>query len=153
MECSRKPEKKKSMSHPVAIISPFATKWGQVRNGDEYLVTSEEVQWKRLFAGLGRAARIEDPSEADVVGVTSLIARVDLIKVFNWRAWEAPYPEESELLEFSYDDCVKHITRIVRVNRTQEGVLWGAIKSGMFVQLCATAHRKSIGGGQSNAGN
>ena len=116
-------------------------------------MTSEEVQWQRLFAGLERAARIEDPSEADVVVMTSLLARVHLIKVFNWRAWEAPYPEESKLLEFSYDDCVKHITRIVRANRTQEGVLWGAIRSGMFAQLCATAHRKSIDGGQSNAGN
>ena len=103
------------------------------------------LRWRRLYAGLKNAARIKDPTELDVVEINSLLGAVNLIQPFDWNAWAKPFPATEEIGNLSLEDCVRQITRIVRADRTQEGVLWMSIRSGAMFQLTAIAHRRANG--------
>jgi hypothetical protein len=42
-------------------------------------------------------------------------------------------------------ECIQHITRLVRADRTYEGVLYGALRSGLLPALCLVAFQRTEG--------
>lgn len=104
-------------------------------------------RWERLFTGLKEFAQMEDPDELQVGRVNGLLGSVNLIQPFKWSSWNVPFPELEKIPGLSLVDCVRHITRLSRADRTNEGVIWGALRSGVLEALCRTAHERS--GGQS----
>jgi hypothetical protein len=79
--------------------------------------------WLRVFDGLAELAQLSWPSEGQVGQLNSLLGSVHMIQPFNWNAWEAPLPALHEIWGLSADDCVKHVTRLSRADRTNEGVV------------------------------
>jgi hypothetical protein len=69
-----------------------------------------------------------------------------MIQPFNWNAWEAPLPALHEIWGLSADDCVKYVTRLSRADRTNEGVLWGALQGGALTLFCTVARLRCAGG-------
>ena len=123
--------------HPMCTIS---VSW---RKG--HYLTDEAERWERVFSGLDELAKIEYPDEAQVGKVNSLLGSVHLIQPFNWRSWNIPFPTTDEIPSLSLVDCVKQITRLCRADRTNEGILWGALRSGILEALCRSAQQRAGG--------
>lgn len=104
-----------------------------------------ELCWQRLFFGLTQAVRVKEPSEMEVGKINSLLGALNLIQPFNWNAWKEPFPAMEEIANLSLEDCIRQITRVVRADRTQEGVLFATIRSGTMARICVVAHQKSKG--------
>lgn len=84
-------------------------------------------------------------SDFPVAQLNSLLGSVGLVQPFNWNAWKVPVPEIHEIWKLSEDDCVRHVTRFVRADRTNEGVLRGSLRSGVLPALCLVAFAHSGG--------
>ena len=110
-----------------------------------HYLTDEAERWERVFSGLDELAKIEYPDEAQVGKVNSLLGSVHLIQPFNWRSWNIPFPTTDEIPSLSLVDCVKQITRLCRADRTNEGILWGALRSGILQALCSSAQQRAGG--------
>ncbi len=110
-----------------------------------HYLTDEAERWERLFSGLDELAKIENPDEIQVGKVNSLLGSVHLIQPFNWTSWNIPFPSTDEIPSLSLSDCVKQITRLSRADRTNEGVLWGALRSGILRALCNSAQQRAGG--------
>ena len=108
-------------------------------------MTGETERWERLFSGLTELSKIEDSDELQVGRVNSLLGSVHLIQPFDWMAWNAHLPTTEEIANLSLGDCVKQITRLSRADRTNEGVLWGSLRSGLRLALCRAAQQRSGG--------
>ena len=98
-----------------------------------------DERWDRVFSGLKEAAQIAEPDEMDVYRAKAPLASVGLIQPFNWMAWNVPFPRPEDIPSLSLPDCVRQVTRLVRAERTQEGVLWAAIRSGALLEICQVA--------------
>ena len=81
----------------------------------------------------------------EVVNINSLLGAVHLIQPFNWNEWGEPFPVEEEIANLSLEDCIRQVTRIARADRTQEGILWLTIRSGVMARICTVAQQKSKG--------
>jgi len=101
--------------------------------------------WNQLFTSLDDAARIDDPSNLEPTKINGLLASLNLVQPFEWRAWKTPIPALDAIPSLSMNDCVKQITRLVRANRTEEGLLWSSIKSGHLPALCRAARNCAAG--------
>lgn len=106
---------------------------------------SAAERWQKLFEGLEEGARVEYPDELQVAKVAGALGSVGLVKPFRWTSWQVPFPSSEEIQSLSLVDCVRQITRVVRAERTNEGVLWGALRSGALVEMCRVAHRHTQG--------
>lgn len=98
-----------------------------------------------MFECLEESAEIETPDELQVARVGSALGSVGLIRPFNWVSLQVGFPSADEIQALSLVDCVRQVTRIVRANRTNGGVLWAALKSGVLAEICRTAHRHTNG--------
>ena len=96
-------------------------------------------QWNILFQAIAQLATESYWSELDAGQLSSLLGRVGLVQPFNWNAWNAPSPEIHEMWMLSAHDCIRHVTRIVRAERFNEGVLKSAVRSGRLSVLCTVA--------------
>ena len=105
----------------------------------------EAQRWGRLFTGLADFAQIEYPHELQVGQVNSLLGSLHLIQPFKWTSWNVPFPSPEEIPGLTLVDCIKQITRLARADRTNEGILWGALRSGALEALCRTANERSGG--------
>ena len=123
--------------HPLCTIS--------ISRRKGHYLTDEAERWERVFSGLDELAKIEYPDEAQVGKVNSLLGSVHLIQPFNWRSWNIPFPTTDEIPSLSLVDCVKQITRLCRADRTNEGILWGALRSGILEALCRSAQQRAGG--------
>ena len=123
--------------HPLCIIC--------ISRRKGHYLTDEAERWERVFSGLDELAKIEYPDEAQVGKVNSLLGSVHLIQPFNWRSWNIPFPTTDEIPSLSLVDCVKQITRLCRADRTNEGILWGALRSGILQALCRSAQQRAGG--------
>ena len=103
-------------------------------------------RWGRLFEGLKEAARVQSPDEGSVGRVNGLLGSVHLVQPFSWTTWQVPFPDRETIHELSLVDCIKQITRLSRADRTQEGILWGALRSGVLLEICRVAWVQ-VGGG------
>lgn len=108
-------------------------------------MADEAERWERLFTGLADFAQIEYPDELQVGRVNGLLGSVHLIQPFKWTSWNVPFPAPEEIAGLTLVDCIKQITRLARADRTNEGILWGALRSGALEALCRTAHERSRG--------
>ena len=126
------------------LTHPFCTVHAGHRNGVHRLLSVAE-RWEQLFTGLEEAATIDTPDEMLLARVNTWLGAVHLVQPFKWVSWGAPFPERAEIPLLSLVDCIKQITRIVRADRTNEGVLWGALQSGALIELCRVAHRHAAG--------
>ena len=106
-------------------------------------MADEAERWERLFTGLKDFAQIKYPDELQVGQVNSLLGSVHLIQPFKWTSWNVPFPSPEEIPGLTLVDCIKQITRLARADRTNEGILWGALRSGVLEALCRTAHERS----------
>ncbi len=104
-----------------------------------------EVKWTRLFDGMADFAKTDSPTMVEVAKLSSLLGSVGLVQPFNWNAWNAPRIEFHEMWFLTLEDCIKFVTRIVRADRTSEGVLWGALRAGALTILCSVAHERAKG--------
>ena len=104
-----------------------------------------EERWDRLLTGLVEAAQVKQPAESDVGRINGLLGSLNLIQPFSWRTWDVPFPQRHEISELSIEDCVKQITRLSRADRTQEGILWMTVRSGVLLELCETAKTRAAG--------
>ena len=102
-------------------------------------------KWNSLFSELARVAQLEDPSNIDIAHLNTRLGAVGLIQPFNWVKWGAPFPELHELWHLNIHDCIRHITRIARAERTNEGVLRSAVRAGAIPIICLTAHKLTQG--------
>ena len=103
-------------------------------------------RWGRLFEGLKEAARVQSPDEGSVGRVNDLLGSVHLVQPFSWTTWQVPFPSRETIHELSLVDCIKQITRLSRADRTQEGILWGALRSGVLLEICRVAWLQAGGG-------
>jgi len=108
-------------------------------------LADEAERWDLLLTGLKEFAVLEYPNELQVGRVNTLLGSVHLIQPFNWTAWNMPFPDPEEIPSLSLVDCIKQITRLARADRTNEGVLWGALRSGTLEALCRNAYERSGG--------
>jgi hypothetical protein len=99
-----------------------------------------------LFEGLKEAARVQSPDEGSVGRVNDLLGSVHLVQPFSWTTWQVPFPSRETIHELSLVDCIKQITRLSRADRTQEGILWGALRSGVLLEICRVAWLQAGGG-------
>ena len=109
-------------------------------------------KWSELFASLAILAKVKDPDFTHVAQLNRTLGSVGLVQPFNWNAWRAPFIEFHEMWDLPLIDCVKHVTRVVRMDRTSEGVLWGALRSGALTILCTVAFSQ-IEGSHSTSGS
>lgn len=98
-----------------------------------------------MFDRLEEANEVENPDEIQVARVGSALGSLGLIQPFRWTSWQAPVPTADEIPLLSLVDCVRQITRVVRANRTHEGVLWAALRSGALAEICRVAQRHTRG--------
>jgi len=78
--------------------------------------------------------------------VTPLMHSLRLIQAFNWPAWKEPYPTVEETRQMSLEDALKHIFRIRRQDRFEEGLFDMTIQSGLIPALCLVVKKHSNGG-------
>lgn len=109
-------------------------------------------KWNVLFQAIAQLAKESQWSELDAGQLSSLLGGVGLVQPFNWNAWRVPSPEIHGLWQLSEQDCIRHVTRIVRADRTNEGVLRSAVKSGRLSVLCTVALGHSLGNRMSSLG-
>ena len=83
------------------------------------------------------------PFGLDAALINSHLGAVGLIQTYNWNEWHESIPEPEEVVDMSLIDCVKHVTRLVRADRTQEGILWYSITSGLMGKICSIAYKSS----------
>ena len=107
--------------------------------------TEVNEKWNTLFHGLVRNAQITDPDFVEIAKLNSLLGSVGLVQPFNWRAWGAATPEQHEVWQLNIYECIQHITRLVRAERTYEGVLYSALRSGLLPALCLVAFQRTEG--------
>jgi hypothetical protein len=123
--------------HPIAIISP--------RQNQEGELNELEDKWDELLFSLIVMATGGEPTEAAVAQLNVSIGSLHLVQPFNWNEWAADFPSREQIAELSLADCVRHITRIVRLNRFSEGVLFNAVRSGQLLALCMRAKEMANG--------
>lgn len=106
-----------------------------------------KVLWDELFA-LFDAMRLEvSENEWDFrMQVTPLMHSLRLIQVFNWPAWNEPYPTVEQTKLMSMETALKHIFRIRRQDRFGEGLFDTTIKSGLMPALCLVIRQHTDGG-------
>lgn len=104
-----------------------------------------DAKWETLIADLESQVGSVRWDETQMVSLSIKIGALHLVQPFNWREWAAPAPAREEIPQLSLDDCVRHITRVVRMNRVAEGVLASYAQSGDLLALCVQA-RKQAGG-------
>ena len=105
-----------------------------------------ETRWMRLFTELEKSQQSGQWDELHQANIQVLIGALHLVQPFDWPAWAVSVPDAGESLDhLSLIDCIKHITRIVRADRTNEGVLEWSVTAGVMAELCRVAHHKSQG--------
>ena len=105
-----------------------------------------DERWDRVFAGLEEAAQVVEPDEASVGRVNALLGSVRLIQPFDWPNWREPFPQPEQIAHLSLADCIKQVTRLSPADRTQEGILWGALRAGVLLEICRVAKLRAGGG-------
>ena len=103
--------------------------------------------WDALFK-MFDAMLLETPAdEFDFrMQVTPLMHSLRLIQAFNWPAWKEPYPTVEETRQMSLEDALKHIFRIRRQDRFEEGLFDMTIQSGLIPALCLVVKKHTNGG-------
>lgn len=103
--------------------------------------------WDALFK-MFDAMLLETPSdEMDFrMRVTPLMHSLRLIQAFNWPAWKEPYPTVEQTRQMSLEDALKHIFRIRRQDRFEEGLFDMTIQSGLIPALCLVVKKHTNGG-------
>lgn len=104
-----------------------------------------DARWQRLFAEINTVASLENPTETQLLAVKSALSAVRLIQPFPWPQWQVGMPTLEEVADLSPEDCIRHITRIVRADRVNEGLFWGWLRSGFIRRVCEVAREKSNG--------
>ena len=104
-----------------------------------------EDRWDELLFSIIVMATGDEPAEADVAQLNVRIGSLHLVQPFNWNEWAADFPSREQIAELSLADCVRHITRLVRLNRFAEGVLFNAVRSGDLMALCMRAKQLANG--------
>ena len=115
-----------------------------IKGGD--VMENYEERWQQLFLELQRATDGDAASETEDARVSVLLGAVHLIQPFDWNAWQEPWPSADDVGGLTMEQCVKHVTRIARANRFNEGVLSASIQSGLLASLCRVAYERAAGG-------
>ena len=104
-----------------------------------------ETTWQQLIDAVTALETHPTHDERDHVAMKSCIAKLHLVQPFDWMQWQAPMLSEVDIDELSIDDCIRHITRLVRGDRFAENLLAGWIHEGYFRALCEVARREADG--------
>lgn len=129
---------KETLVHPLTILYvPNSTK--------EHSLNDIETTWQQLIDAVTALETHPTHDERDHVVMKSCIAKLHLVQPFDWMQWQAPMLSEVDIDELSIDDCIRHITRLVRGDRFAENLLAGWIHEGYFRALCEVARRKADG--------
>ena len=92
-------------------------------------------QWDELLSYL--ASLEAGTGDADTsVEVALRCGRLHLVQPFDWKAWVEIAPPSHDAVALSWEDCVRHVTRIVRAERFAEGSLMASVRSGELRALC-----------------
>ena len=103
------------------------------------------MKWEALISEIENFDPMMGRDEMSVAKLNVKIGSLHLVQPFNWNAWEADFPTHEQIAQLSLADCVRHITRLVRLNRFAEGVLSNAIASGDLLALCVQARKQANG--------
>jgi hypothetical protein len=144
---------KKRKNYGMYNASP-ANECGTRNNGgllNEKAKTMETRDPKTLWNDLFKmfdSMLLETPAdEFDFrMQVTPLMHSLRLIQAFNWPAWKVPYPTNEQARQLSLEDALKHIFRIRRQDRFEEGLFDMTIKSGLIPALCLAVKKHTNGG-------
>ena len=109
------------------------------------LCMSGARQWGDLLAELENLAKVEHPDELQASMCIPKIGALNLIQPFNWREWQEPFPEATQVKLMDLETAVKHITRICRAERFHQNFIWGPIKSGLLLGLCLVVREHTRG--------
>ncbi len=104
-----------------------------------------ETTWQQLIDAVTALETKLSHDERDQVAMKQAIAKLHLVQPFDWMQWSAPMLSEVDVDSLSIEDCVRHITRLVRGDRFAENLLAGWIREGYFRTLCEAARRKADG--------
>ena len=101
--------------------------------------------WAELIAELEGLAKVEQFDEYLGAMCIPKIGALNLIQPFNWREWQEPFPEATQVKLMDLETAVKHITRICRAERFHQNFIWGPIKSGLLLGLCLVVREHTRG--------
>ena len=104
-----------------------------------------EDKWDELLFSIVVMATGGEPTEVDMAYLNAKIGSLHLVQPFNWNEWAAEFPSREEIAELSLEDCVRHVTRLARLDRFSEGVLLNAVRSGHLMALCMRAKQMANG--------
>ena len=104
-----------------------------------------ETTWQQLIDAIAALESKTVHEAGDHLPMKRIIGRLNLVQPFKWMDWPAPPLSEVALDQLDINDCVRHITRLVRGDRFMDGLLASWIQSGHFRKLCEAARRASAG--------
>ena len=104
-----------------------------------------ETAWQQLIDAIAALESKIPHNERDHITMKNCLGRLNLVQPFKWMDWPALPISEVDLDQLDINDCVRHITRLVRGDRFMEGLLASWIQSGHFRKLCEAARRASAG--------
>jgi hypothetical protein len=129
---------RETLVHPLTIVYvPNTTK--------EHALNDYETTWQQLIDEITVLESVAEHDERAYLPMKQCIARLNLVQPFDWMQWQAPMLSEVDIDELSIDDCLRHITRLVRGDRFAENLLAGWIHEGYFRALCEVARREADG--------
>jgi hypothetical protein len=108
-------------------------------------LTDIATRWNNLLETLERLENSTDLASRDHLDVVQQLGGLRLVQPFDWNAWGAESIPVANLGRLDMDECVRHITRIVRADRFSEGVLAGAVTSGYLRAICTVARDRANG--------
>lgn len=125
------------MLHPLAMLSPHTNEENSLNELDE--------KWETLIQEIENFDPLKGRDEMSVAKLNVKLGALHLVQPFNWNAWGADFPTREQIALLPLADCVRHITRLVRLNRFAEGVLANAVASGDLLALCNQARNQAKG--------
>ena len=148
-----KSDQKKQKNYGMYNASPTNERGTRINGGflNEMAKTMETRDPKAIWDDLFKmfdSMLLETPAdEFDFrMQVTPLMHSLRLIQAFNWPAWKVPYPTNEQARQMSLEDALKHIFRIRRQDRFEEGLFDMTIKSGLIPALCLAVKKHTNGG-------
>ena len=104
-----------------------------------------ETTWQQLIAEVTALESKTFHEPGDHLPMKRVMGRLNLVQPFKWMDWQAPPISEVDLSQLDINDCVRHITRLVRGDRFAEGLLASWIQGSYFRKLCEAARHQAAG--------
>ena len=102
-------------------------------------------KWEELITELQELAILPESDEYRVAMCMPKVGALNLVQSFDWKNWDEPCPDTSQMKLMDLETAVKHITGICRAERFMQGVFTGSVRSGLLLGLCLVVREHTRG--------